>query len=111
MLKNIILILFFLFSVPAVAAVTLQCDASKLCDAYFKNCSNSSYKFSIFIDPQDKIVIFGSTKIQADFSNPAEVSFKHVDYTFYINKHEYSATLANSTEVRSGLCKKVEPAW
>ena len=96
---------------PLLAGVTLQCDANRKCDAYVKNCSNSSYNFSVFIAPEDKSVTFGSTKIKADFSNPAEVSFNHIGYTFYINKHEYSATLANQTEVRRGWCKKVDSAW
>ncbi len=111
MSRNIVFMLFLIISMPTMAGVTLQCEANRKCDAYLKNCTNAPYSFSVFIDPQNNSVTMGSSKIQADFGNPAEVSFKHIGYTFYINKHEYSAILANKTETRNGWCKKVDPAW
>ncbi len=111
MFKNITITLLILVSLNSVAGVTLQCNVDTKCDAYVSSCNYSPYSFSIFVEQDDSSVTFGNTKLEADFSNPAEVSFNHIGYTFYINKYEYSATLANKTEVRSGFCNKVEAAW
>ncbi|BBM67857.1 MULTISPECIES: hypothetical protein [Vibrio] len=108
--KSVLLVTMFTV-MPAIAGVNLQCDVSTKCNAYVKNCEKSPYQFSVFIEPDNKMVILGNTNIHADFTNQSEVTFQHIGYTFSINKYEYSATLTNQEEVRFGTCKKVEPAW
>jgi hypothetical protein len=92
-------------------AATLQCDASRRCDAYLKNCVDDSYIFIATVDPIRQAVVMGNTSIKADFSNPAEVSFAFSRYLFRLNRFEYSAILSTDGEVRSGWCKKIDHAW
>lgn len=103
----------FLMSVSSIATagVTLKCDAEKRCDGYLKNCTTDAYSLTVHIEPDDGMVIVGTSKIKADFSNQAVVSFSFAKYTVYINRYEYSATFSSSDEVRIGWCRKVEPAW
>lgn len=104
-------ILTFALPATAVADVTLKCEANKRCDGYLMNCINEPYSFSVNIDSKRGVVTMGSRQIKADFSNSAEVVFAFTNYSFHINRYEYTAILTAENEVRHGLCTKIEPAW
>jgi hypothetical protein len=76
-----------------------------------KNCVAEPYSLTVHIEPEKGLVTVGSRQIEADFSNPAEVSFPFTKYTVHVNRYEYSATFVSKDEVRIAWCQKVEPAW
>lgn len=100
-----------LISSLAVAGVTLKCDSYKKCDGYLENCVADLYSLTVHIEPKNELVIVGSKRIKADFSNAAEVSFPFTKYIVHINRYEYSAVFVSEDEVRVGWCTKVKPAW
>ena len=104
-------LLFLGASTAAQADVTLKCETNQRCDSYLNNCVNDPYSFSVNVDPKREVVTIGSKQIKADFSNPAEVTFVFTNFTYYINRYEYSAVLTTEKEVRHGFCSKIEPAW
>jgi hypothetical protein len=104
-------LVLFAISAQAVADVTLECDLSNRCDGFVKNCVNEPYSFTVTVIPESKTVVVGSKTIVADFSNQAIVSFTWTGYMVHVNRYEYSAMLFNKDEVRSGSCRKIDPAW
>ena len=97
-------------SAAASTGTTLACKASKQCDGYLNNCVSSDFSFVVHIEPKSKTVAIDKV-IPADFTNPAEVSFRYLNYGVKINRYELSAVLFNENEVIETWCKKTDAGW
>lgn len=111
-MKRLLLALLLISPVSFAHSVIapLDCDVSRLCVGYLKNCTVSPCSFLVDINPDENNVVIEGKKIFANFSDEGKVRFSHLGYTVELDKYEFSAILYNEKQVRSGWYKKLTVA-